>query len=110
MLDRIVTKKEKMLGFGGGGAEVFITMTILPLILGVVTHIGKAGVETLKDEGSKALSRLIKDKIERKVSQPSKDNLKLMRECVYNNALTMGVEKEKAGVIADSFIGNLALM
>jgi len=108
-LEKDTKKKEKMLGFGGS-AEIFVTMTILPIILGVATQIGKAGIETLKDEGSKALAGWLKDKIEQKVSQPSKEKLKLMRDSVYNNALSMGVKKEKAGVIADSFIGKLALM
>ena len=103
-------KKEKMLGFGGGVGEALITTMILPLVGGIIAHVGKDGIATLKDEGSKALSGWIKDIMQRKSAQPSKESLKLMRDSVYNNALSEGVEKEKADKIADLFIGKLALM
>jgi hypothetical protein len=112
-LEKDPKKKEKMLGFGGGGGEVFFTTTILPLIWGIIAPVGKAGIETLKDEGSKVLAGWIKDKMEKKggqPSKPSKENLKLMRDYVYHNAISVGVEKEKADIVADSFIGKLAIM
>ena len=109
-LEKDTKKKDQLLGFGGGGAEVFVTTTILPLVLGVVIHIGKAGIETIKDEGSKAIAEWFKAKLGGKASHLSKEKLKLMRDSVYDNAIISGVKKEKASIISDAFIGKLVLI
>ncbi len=109
-LDKDPKKKEKLLGFGGGIGEVFVTTTILPLIWGVVAYIGKAGVESLKKEGAKALEENIKEKIRGKEVHTSNEKIKEMRDYVFKNALSSGMDEQKATFYADSIIGKLTLM
>ena len=103
-------KKEKMLGFGGGVGEVFVTATILPLIWGIFAQIGKKGIESLTEEGLKAAAEWIKNKREGKKGQPSKEKLKEIRDYVCQNAYSAGLDKDRARILADSFIGKLTLM
>ena len=103
-------KKEKMLGFGGGVGEVFVTVTILPLIWGIFAQIAKKGIESLTEEGSKAAAEWIKNKREGKKGQPSKEKLKEIRDYVCQNAYSAGLDKDRARILADSFIGKLTLM
>lgn len=103
-------KKEKMLGFGGGVGEVFVTVTILPIILGIFAQIGKKGIECITEEGLKAASEWIKNKREGKKGQPSKEKLKEIRDYVCQNAYSTGMDQDRARILADSFIGKLTLM
>lgn len=103
-------KKEKMLGFGGGVGEVFVTAIIIPLIWGILIPIGQRKIESLAEEGLKALAEWIKNKMEGKKGQPSKEKLKEIRDYVCQNAYSTGLDKERARILADSFIGKLALM
>lgn len=103
-------KKEKMLGFGGGVGEVFVTATILPIIWGILAQISKKGIESLTEEGSKAVAEWIKNKKEGKKGQPSKEKLKEIRDYVCQNAYSSGLDKDRARILADSFIGKLTLM
>ena len=105
-LEKDPKKKEKMLGFGGGVGEVFLTMIILPLVLGVIKDIGIAGIKALKE----AVAEKIKDTIDGKKDFSSNEKMKELRRYICQNASSMGVDKEIAGVIADSFIGKLTLM
>ncbi len=110
-LEKDPEKREKMLGFVGGGAgEIFVTVTVLPLIWSAIKYIGTAGIESLKKEGSKTVAEKIKEKIGGKEGQPSKEKMNELRRYICQNASSMGVDKEIAGVIADSFIGKLTLM
>ena len=109
-LEKDSKKKEKMLGFGGGVGEVFITTTILPLIWGVVAHIGKAGIESLKNESAKALEEKIKEKIEGKAVHTSNQKIKELRDYIFKNALSLGMDEKKAGLYADSIIGKMTIM
>lgn len=110
-LEKNPEKKEKMLSFVGGGyGEIFVTVTVLPLIWSAIKYIGTAGIESLKKEGSKAVAEKIKEKIGEKEAHPSKEKMKELRRYICQNASSMGVDKEIAGVIADSFIGKLTLM
>lgn len=109
-MEKDLEKKEKMLGFGGGVGEVFVTVTILPLIWGIFAQIAKKGIESLTEEGSKAAAEWIKNKREGKKGQPSKEKLKGIRDYVCQNAYSTGLDKERARILADSFIGKLALM
>ena len=109
-MEKDLEKKEKMLGFGGGVGEVFVTVTILPLIWGIFAQIAKKGIESLTEEGSKAAAEWIKNKREGKKGQPSKEKLKEIRDYVCQNAYSTGLDKERARILADSFIGKLALM
>ena len=103
-------KKEKMLGFGSGVGEVFVAATILPIIGGILAQISKKGIESLTDEGSKAVAEWIKNKREGKKGQPSKEKLKEIRDYVCQNAYSAGLDKDRARILADSFIGKLTLM
>lgn len=103
-------EKEKMLGFGGGIGGVFVTTTILPLIWGVIAHIGKAGVESLKKEGAKALEKKIEEKVGGKETHTSNEKIKELRDYVFKNALSQGMDEQKAGFYADSIIGKLTIM
>lgn len=109
-LEKDPKKKEKMLGFGGGAVEVLVTTTILPLIWGVVAHIGKAGIESIKKEGAKALEEKIKEKMGGKEVHASNEKIKELRDYIFKNALSMGVDEQKAGFYADSIIGKLTIM
>ena len=103
-------KKDKILGFGGGVGEVFVAATILPIIWGILAQISKKGIESLTDEGSKAVIEWIKNKLEGKKGQPSKEKLKEIRDYVCQNAYSTGLDKDRARILADSFIGKLTLM
>ena len=106
-------KKEKMLGFVGTGiGEQFLTMTVLPIVLGVIGYVGTAGIEALKKEASKALARKIEKKFAEKESTDnhiSKDKIGEIREYAFNKAKSLGMDVERAGILADSLIGKLIL-
>ena len=103
-------KKEKMLGFGGGVGEVFVTAIIIPLIWGILIPIGQRKIESLAEEGLKAVAEWIKNKREGKKGQPPKEKLKEIRDYVCQNAYSAGLDKDRARILADSFIGKLTLM
>jgi hypothetical protein len=109
-LEKDPKKKEKMLGFGGAVGEVFVTTTILPLIWGIIAYIGMAGVESLKKEGAKALEGKIKEKIGGKEVHSSNEKIKELREYIFKNALSMGMDEPKASFYADSIIGKMTIM
>lgn len=109
-LEKDPKKKEKMLGFGGGVGEVLVTTIIFPLIWGAIAHIGKAGVESLKNEGAKALEEKIKEKIGEKEVHTSNEKIKELRDYIFKNALSMGADEQKAIFYADSIIGKLVIM
>ncbi|HYB75396.1 MAG TPA: hypothetical protein VEC08_00405 [Nitrososphaerales archaeon] len=82
-------KKEKALGFAfPDGTSQILTTVVLPLV-----------------------SQAIKDFTARKQGKkPSNDELKEMRTQAYNNAIAMGVSKEKAEVMADALVGKMAML
>lgn len=83
-------KREKMLGFDlPPGTEQFITVFVIPVVF-------------------KIIDKLFSKK--KPVEKLDAENMKKLREEAYNNAITMGVAKEKAELIADSFIGKMAQM
>lgn len=103
-------KKEKMLGFGGGIGEVFITMKVLPLIWDVVSYIGIAGIESIKEAMAEKVDIKVKEEIGGKEELLSNEKITEIMEYTIKNAMTMGIDKEKAGVIAYSLIGKLTQM
>lgn len=105
-------EREKMLGFiGGGVGEQFISMTVLPLVWGAIKSVGKEGLESLKKETSKAVTGKIEETIGGKEDiTPSKDKIMDIREHAFNTAVSMGMNEDKAGVLADSYIGKLVMM
>lgn len=109
-LEKDPKKKEKMLGFGGGAGEVLVTTIIFPLVWGVIAHIGKEGVKTLKNEGAKALEKKIKEKIGEKEVDTSNEKIKELRDYIFKNALSRGADEQKAIFYADSIIGKLVIM
>jgi hypothetical protein len=98
--------KEKMLGFGGG-VETFVTVVILKLLWSIIEQIGRKGIESFTEEGSKALAKWIQNKMEGKKSETSIGKLKEIRSYVYLNACSSGLDKEKASILADSLIGKI---
>lgn len=109
-LEKDLKKKEKMLGFGGGVGEVFITMKVLPLIWGVVSYIGMEGIESIKKAIAKKVDITVEEKIMGKKELLSNEKIMEIRDYTIKNAITIGIDKEKAGIIADSLIGRLILM
>ena len=112
-IEKDTKKKEKMLGFIGSGiGEQFLTVTVLPIVLGVIGYVGTSGIEALKKEASKGLIRKIEKKFGEKESTDShfsKDKIGEIREYAFNKAKSMGMDVEKAGILADSLIGKLVL-
>ncbi len=102
-------KKEKMLGFGGGVGEVLFTMKVLPLIWGVVSYIGMAGIDSLKE----AVAEKVKIKVEKiggKEEHLSDEKIAEIKDYTIKNAITLGMDEKKASIIADSLIGKLRQM
>ena len=87
LLEKDAKKREKMLGFAlPPGTEQFITVFVLPVVFGIVDrYFGKKGPS----------------------EEPSINQLKKLREDAYNNAISLGMDKEKAELMADSLIGKL---
>lgn len=100
---------EKMLGFiGGGVGEQFITMTVLPLVWSAVKSMGQAGIETLKEEGSRALGEKIGEQIGGEAAPMMlKEKIGEIWDHAVSAGVSMGLEEEKARVLADSYIGKL---
>lgn len=88
-LEKDSKKREEMLGFAGaaGGAEL-VTTVVLPIVSDVV---------------KKYLSKKLAGGI-------NKDMIKKVRDEAYNNAITMGMSKKKAELMADSLVGKLVLL
>jgi hypothetical protein len=81
-------KREKMLGFAvGGTAEQFVTGFILPVAL-----------DAVKKYLSKKLGKSL-----------DKNEIKKLRDDAYNNAIALGMDEEKATLMADSLAGKLVL-
>ena len=79
-------KREKMLGFEiPAGAEQFLTVYVLPVVLGAIKKYFHK-----KEEG-----------------ELDRDKIKRLREDAYTNAILLGMDKEKAELMADSLIGKL---
>jgi len=89
LLEQDTKKKEKMLGFSvPPGVEQLFTIFILPVVLGII---------------EKFLNRRTNEKI-------SEDDMNEIREAAYKNALSLGLKKERAGILADSMVGKIAQM
>ncbi len=83
-------KREKALGFAfPDGTTQILTSVVLPL-------------------ASQAIKGLLAKKQAAKA--PSSDELKEMRTQAYNNAIALGVPKEKADLIADSLVGKMVML
>lgn len=81
-------KREKMLGFAlPAAAEQFVTGFVLPVVL----H---------------AVKKYLSKKLEKKLG---KNEIKKLRDDAYNNAIALGMDKEKATLMADSLAGKLVL-
>jgi ABC-type transport system involved in cytochrome bd biosynthesis fused ATPase/permease subunit len=79
-------KRDKMLGFTvPDGTTQLLTTFVLPIAL-----------ETIKKWWSKKASQKL-----------SSDQLNTMRSEAYNNAITLGVDKEKAELMADALVGKI---
>lgn len=96
-----------MLGFGGEVGDALVTVTVFRLIWGILVQIGRRGIDSFTEEGSKALAKWIQNKIEGKKDQLSTEKLKEIRSYVYQNAYSSGLNKEKASILADSLIGKI---
>lgn len=105
-------QKEKMLGFAGvAGAEQFITLAVLPVVLNIVKYVGSAGVESIKKEGAKFVAKKIEEKFDaRKESRIPKEKIMEFRKQAFENAKAAGLDDAKAAMIADSSIGKMTLM
>ena len=83
-LEKDPQKREKMLGFAiPVGAEQFFTLIVLPVVSGLITN-------------------YLSKKLEKK---PDSNKIKEFRDDAFNRAISLGIDKEKAELIADSTIG-----
>jgi len=86
LLEKDPKKKEKMLGFAlPPGAEQFITMLVLPVVFGII-------------------DRYVGKKSEKKFSSGTINKL---RDDACNDAILLGMDREKAELMADSLVGKL---
>lgn len=111
-LEKDTKKKEELLGFAGceGVMGQFVTATVFPLVWSVISYIGMEQIEIIKKDGSKALAKKINQKIKGKndsIPKASKERFKEIREYAFSNALSLGLNKQKAAVLADSIVGKL---
>jgi len=82
-------KKEKILGFGVGDlATQVLTSFVLP---------------TVYD----AICKYLAKRKEKKVEKLDQDQLTQIRKDAYDNAVAMGLEKGKAGLLADALVGKI---
>lgn len=82
-------KREEMLGFSAPvGADPFVSTIVLPLVWKALTKLGEG----------------LAKKVDSKLSE---NKFKIVREEAYNNAIAMGLEKEKAELMADALLGRL---
>ena len=90
LLTKDKKKREKMLGFAlPAGSEQFITVVVLPIVYKIIEkYFGK----------------------KEKVGKLDTDKIKRLREEVYDNAIASGIKSEKAGLMADSFVGKMVQM
>ena len=87
-LEKDRQKREKLLGFAvPAGAEQFVTGFVLPVVL-----------DAIKKYASKKLGKEL-----------DKNEIKKLRDGAYNTALSLGMDKEKAELMADSLAGKLVL-
>ncbi len=83
-LEKDPKKREEMLGFVElVGAELFFTLIVLPVVSGLITN-------------------YLSKKLEKK---PDSNKIKELRDDAFNRAISLGMNKEKAELIADSTIG-----
>ena len=83
-LEKDPKKREEMLGFVElVGAELFFTLIVLPVVSGLITN-------------------YLSKKLEKK---PDSNKIKELRDDAFNKATSLGIDKEKAELIADSTIG-----
>lgn len=86
-LEKDPKKREKMLGFAElVGAELFFTSIVLPVVSGLITN-------------------YLSKKLEKK---PDSNKIKEFRDDAFNKAISLGMDKEKAGLLADSLTGKLS--
>ena len=86
-LEKDPQKREEMLGFAVPIiAEQFFTLFVLPVVSGLITE-------------------YISKKLEKKTDS---NEIKEFRDYAFNNAISLGMDKEKAGLMADSLIGKLS--
>ena len=83
-LEKDPKKREEMLGFVElVGAELFFTLIVLPVVSGLITN-------------------YLSKKLEKK---PDSNKIKELKDDAFNKAISLGIDKEKAELIADSTIG-----
>lgn len=86
-LEKDPQKREEMLGFAElVGAELFFTSIVLPVVSGLITN-------------------YLSKKLEKK---PDINKIKEFRGDAFNKAIALGMDKEKAGILADSLIGKIS--
>jgi hypothetical protein len=79
-------KREKMLGFAiPDGTAQLVTTFVLPIALNAI---------------NKYVNKKTEDKL-------NKDQLSNMRTEAYNNAVALGMDKEKAELMADALVGKM---
>jgi len=86
-LEKDPQKREEMLGFAVAiTAGQFFTSVVLPVVSGLIAN-------------------YISKKLEKKTDS---NEIKEFRDYAFNNAISLGMDKEKAGLMADSLIGKLS--
>lgn len=87
-------KREQMLGFAlPPGTEQFITIIVLPIVF------------TLIDKY--IIQKHVTNKEKEKSGQ---DKINQLREEAYQNATSLGMDEEKAGLLANALVGKAALL
>ena len=86
LLGKDPQKREEMLGFAlPPGTEQFVTIFVLPVVFGII-------------------ERYVSKRMGGKLGG---NKINKMRDEAYNNAISLGMDKEKAELMADSLIGKL---
>ena len=86
--ERDPQKREKMLGFAiPAGAEQIVTGFVLPVVFD-------------------AIKKYVSKKVGKKLD---KNEIKKLRDDAYNTGISLGMDKEKAELMADALAGKLVL-
>ena len=87
-------KKEQMLGFAlPPGTEQFVTVIVLPVVFSLID---KYIIQKYVTNKGKA--------------QSDPDKINQLRNEAYNDAISLGMDEKKAGLLANALVGKAALL
>ncbi len=114
--------QDEMLGFGVGEAVAFLTPVVLPVMTAVVQYLTVEVTKSARAEGATLIGERVKQLFKRfrpaeatgeyghAASPPvlTQEQLGQVRQVAFEKALQLKLSAERAGLLADAVVGNLA--